>query len=110
MTGAHIYAHPARYEPFGLSVLEAAAAGCALVLGDIDSLRENWDGAALFVAPDDSGALGAAIQKLIAAPQERSRLAMRARARAAGFTIERMADAYLEAYRDALNARRKRAS
>src|SRR3989337_4576415 len=41
---ASIYALPARYEPFGLSVLEAATAGCALVLGDIPSLRANWTG------------------------------------------------------------------
>src|SRR5436305_4387287 len=34
-----LYALPARYEPFGLSVLEAALAGCALVLGDIPKLR-----------------------------------------------------------------------
>ena len=46
---APIYAHPARYEPFGLSVLEAALSGCALVLGDIPSLRELWSGAAVFV-------------------------------------------------------------
>ncbi len=39
------------YEPFGLSVLEAALSGCALVLGDIPSLRENWDGAADFAEP-----------------------------------------------------------
>jgi glycogen synthase len=36
---ASIFAAPARYEPFGLSILEAAHAGCALVLGDIPSLR-----------------------------------------------------------------------
>ncbi|HVT07012.1 MAG TPA: glycosyltransferase family 4 protein, partial [Polyangia bacterium] len=58
---AAIYALPARYEPFGLSVLEAAQHGCALVLGDIDSLRENWDGAALFVDPGDAGALAAVL-------------------------------------------------
>ena len=34
------------YEPFGLSILEAAASGCALVLGDIPTLRENWSEAA----------------------------------------------------------------
>ena len=62
---ASIYASPALYEPFGLSVLEAARAGCALVLGDIESLRENWDGAALFVAPRNSEALAATLQRLI---------------------------------------------
>jgi hypothetical protein len=42
MHRAAIYALPARYEPFGLSALEAAQAGCALVLGDLSSLREVW--------------------------------------------------------------------
>ena len=110
MNDAGIYAHPARYEPFGLSVLEAAAAGCALVLGDIDSLRETWDGAAMFVAPDDSVALASAIRTLIAEPEQRSRLAIRAAARASAFTIERMADAYLDAYGDAMNRQRRQAS
>jgi glycogen synthase len=95
---ASIYALPARYEPFGLSVLEAAAAGCALVLGDIPSLRENWDGAALFVPPDDGEALAAAIQGLIDDPRMRVALGQRALARAAGFTIDRTADAYVRLY------------
>ena len=49
---AAIFALPARYEPFGLSALEAGLAGCALVLGDIPSLREVWHDAALFVPPE----------------------------------------------------------
>lgn len=51
MSVASIFAHPALYEPFGLSVLEAARAGCCLILSDIPSLRELWDGAAIFVDP-----------------------------------------------------------
>jgi glycosyltransferase involved in cell wall biosynthesis len=98
MARAAIYALPARYEPFGLSVLEAAAAGCALVLGDIASLRETWDGAALFVPPDDD-ALAAALGRLVAMPAERQRLAERARHRAAGLTASAMADRYLAQYR-----------
>jgi glycosyltransferase involved in cell wall biosynthesis len=96
---APIYALPARYEPFGLTVLEAAMAGCALVLGDIPSLRENWRGAAEFVSPNDSDALAAAIDGLIADRDRRARLARRARARAVRFTSQRMADSYLDAYR-----------
>src|SRR5437763_1195715 len=46
---AGIYLFPALYEPFGLSVLEAALAGCALVLGDIGSLHDLWHDAAVFV-------------------------------------------------------------
>jgi hypothetical protein len=44
---AAICALPARDEPSGLSVREAAQVGCALVLGDLPSLRELWQGAAV---------------------------------------------------------------
>jgi glycosyltransferase involved in cell wall biosynthesis len=95
---AAIYALPARYEPFGLSVLEAARAGCALVLGDIVSLRENWEGAAVFVAPGDRPALATALQRLIEAPEVRADLARRAVDRAATLTLERTAERYLHLY------------
>jgi glycogen synthase len=95
---ASIYVLPARYEPFGLSILEAACAGCALVLGDIDSLRENWDGAAVFVPPDDRDSLAFVIQCLIDEPASREALARAARRRATAFTIDRAADAYVQAY------------
>ena len=95
---AAIYALPARYEPFGLSVLEAAFSGCALVLGDIASLREVWGAAALYVPPDDPRALHVALQDLIAAPADRERLAQAARTRAQRYTARAMADAYLACY------------
>jgi len=95
---ASIYALPARYEPFGLSVLEAASAGCALVLGDIPSLRENWNGAAVFVPPDDHPALASAIGQLIARPDERARFARAAAERATAFTIDHTAGEYLQLY------------
>jgi glycosyltransferase involved in cell wall biosynthesis len=106
---AAIYALPARYEPFGLSILEAALSGCALVLGDIATLRELWDGAADFVAPDDAGALADAIGRLIDDPERRRRSARAARARAADYSPRRMAAAYLEAYRAVVDARRSAA-
>jgi glycogen(starch) synthase len=97
---ASIFAAPARYEPFGLAILEAAAAGCALVLGDIPSLRENWDGAAVFVDPEDRSALKSAINDLIARPRERSRVAAAVQCRAREFTLCRMARAYAALYRE----------
>ncbi len=96
---AAIYALPARYEPFGLSALEAALAGCALVLGDIPSLRELWDDAAVFVAPDDRTALRAALDDLIQHAGHRHRLASLARCRAARYSAARMGARYLGAYR-----------
>jgi glycogen synthase len=95
---AAVFASPARYEPFGLTVLEAAHAGCALVLGDIASLRELWSGAALFVPPDDDAALATALSRLAGDDALRDELAAAARARAAGYTVERMRDAYLAVY------------
>ncbi|XXT17168.1 glycosyltransferase family 4 protein [Sorangium sp. So ce429] len=102
---ASIYAHPARYEPFGLSVLEAALSGCALVLGDIPSLREVWRDAALYVDPGDTDALRRALQSLIDEPGARRGLASRARARALDFAPRRMARGYLHLYGDLLRGR-----
>jgi glycogen synthase len=95
---AAIYALPARYEPFGLSILEAALAGCALVLGDIPSLREVWQETAVYVPPDDSRALRWALSDLIHDDLRRRSLARQARRRALHFTPARMSRTYLAAY------------
>jgi glycosyltransferase involved in cell wall biosynthesis len=100
-----IYALPARYEPFGLSALEAALSGCALVLGDIPSLREVWGDAAMFVAPDDHVALAQTLDALIADPELRGDYAQRAQNRAATFSPARMAESYRRAYSDCLTSR-----
>lgn len=97
-SSASIYVSPARYEPFGLSALEAALAGCALVLGDIPSLREVWGDAALFVPPDDLQALRAALSEVINDDARREEMGRRARARALEYSIERMGRGYFEAY------------
>src|SRR4051812_19031521 len=95
---AAIYAHPARYEPFGLSALEAALAGCALVLGDISSLGEVWEDAAIFVPPNDPDALERAIHTLIGNPTLRAEKAARARQQASCYTPERMVSGYMQIY------------
>lgn len=95
MAEAAVFCAPARYEPFGLAPLEAALAGCALVLGDIPSLRETWDGAALFVTADDSDALLAALRHAL---RDHHRLGAEARERAEFYTAGRTADAYRDVY------------
>lgn len=102
---ASVYALPARYEPFGLSALEAALAGCALVLGDIPSLREVWGDAAVFVPPADPAALAAAIESLAEDGARRRLLASRARRRALTFTPRRMAEGYMAVYAELLGGR-----
>ena len=95
---AAIFAAPVRYEPFGLSALEAGLAGCALVLGDVASLREVWGDAAVFVDPGDDEALAATLRVLIRKPARIEALGAAARAHALGYTRERMTVAYLDLY------------
>ncbi len=109
MGRASIYALPARYEPFGLTALEAALAGCALVLGDIPSLREVWEEAAVFVPPEDTDMLMRALRRLVTEPVLCSRMSTLARTRALELSPERMADAYLAAYADLLRSPREAA-
>lgn len=93
-----IYASAALYEPFGLSVLEAAQAGCALILSDIPTHREIWSGAAIFVYPRDASAFAAAIEDLIENPDERRELGQLAHARAQLYSPERMARGMFDIY------------
>jgi glycogen(starch) synthase len=100
---AAIYAAPAKYEPFGLSILEAALSGCALVLGDIPSLRENWNDAAIFVNPSDAVELGRQLRLLIENDPARTELGQLARERALRFDIRNTARSYREAYEAVLS-------
>jgi glycogen(starch) synthase len=100
-----IFCSPARYEPFGLAVLEAAEAGCALVLADIPTFRELWDGAALFVSPDDAPALAARLRNLLEDAAERARLGLAARDRAGRYTAHAMVAGTLEVYRSVIQPR-----
>lgn len=92
MAGCTVFASAARYEPFGLAVLEAAQAGLALALSDIPTHRELWDGAALFFHPEDAGGAGDALRRLLAAPEP---YATRAAERAARYSAEAMVKATL---------------
>jgi len=94
-----IYVSPALYEPFGLAVLEAAQAGCALVLSDIGTFREIWGGAALFVPPNDEAALAEANAALVRDPQRRRALEKAAQVRAKRYSTAAMVEGMLQVYR-----------
>lgn len=99
MRRAGIFVSPALYEPFGLAVLEAASARCALVLSDIPTFRELWDGAARFVNPTDAGQLHRVLAELCADRQQRVRLQRAAKERAERYSLAAMAEAYAALYR-----------
>jgi len=106
LSTASIFAHPAVYEPFGLSVLEAALSGCALVLGDIPSLREVWGDAAIYVDPREPESVTQGIRALIDSKQLRGEMSARARRRALHFSATNMAHHYCKAYQELLQAAR----
>lgn len=93
-----VFVSAARFEPFGLAVLEAATAGCALVLSDMPVFRELWADAALFVAGEDEADWVEAIESVIGDAKLRARLGEAARRRAGRYTAEAMADGMLGVY------------
>jgi glycosyltransferase involved in cell wall biosynthesis len=102
MMKASVFVLPSKYEPFGLSILEAARAGCALVLGDIPSLREIWENDAIFIDPNDAVQIRNSIQELINNEPLRNEYANRAKKRAQKYTAEKMAQNYLGVYESLL--------
>jgi glycosyltransferase involved in cell wall biosynthesis len=97
-----VFASAALYEPFGLSVLEAAQAGCALVLSDIATHRELWGDAALYVPARNAVQFATEIRRLLGNRSLRDEFGDAARQRAARYTPERMADAMAVLYADVL--------
>ncbi len=104
---AAIYMHPAKYEPFGLSVLEAAHAGCALILGDIPSLRELWQDAALFISTTDVEEAHRQVQELLGNKPQRQQLAQKALQRARQYSQALHGKQYFELYQELIREARQ---
>jgi glycosyltransferase involved in cell wall biosynthesis len=99
-----VFVSAALYEPFGLAVLEAASAGCALILSDIPTFRELWDDVAFFVPAKDQEGFTRAIANLVGDEFERAAMGRAARERAARFTPDAMAAQMASLYRSLLPA------
>ncbi len=94
-----VYLSAARYDPFGLLPLQAALNGCCLLLSDIPSYRELWDGAAAFFRSDDADDLQIQWSRLLEHSEAALEQASQARQRALErYTVSRMAEAYLDVY------------
>ncbi|MHC2992960.1 glycosyl transferase family 1 [Pontibacter sp. HJ8] len=98
LSRASIYALPAKYEPFGLTVLEAAMSGCALVVGKTESQAEIWGNAARYVDPQNADELRNTISNLIEDEFCRNIMACRAVKRSHGYTSDQMAQDYGHLY------------
>jgi alpha-1,3-rhamnosyl/mannosyltransferase len=99
---ATAFVFPSLYEGFGLPVLEAMACGTPVVCSDASSLPEvagAGQTAAILVDPLDTGALAAAVGRLMPDDALRRELTRRGLAQAAQFSWGRTAQATLEVYR-----------
>lgn len=102
-----LFVSAALYEPFGRAVLDAASAGCALILADIPAFRELWEEVAIFVDPRDESGLTRAIGDLVGDDFERAVLGRAAKERAARYTPDAMAAQMASLYRSLLPAVRR---
>lgn len=100
-----VFVSAATFEPFGLAVLEAAGAGCPLVLSDIPTFRELWSDAAMFVDAHDGDGFARAIETILQTPDCHAALSHASQERARVYTPDRMAGAMAQHYRDLLAKR-----
>jgi glycosyltransferase involved in cell wall biosynthesis len=96
---AAVFAFLSTYEGFGLTPLEAMAAGIPVVAYDTAVAREIYGTAAILVRAGDLPALTCAFETLLTDPAEHERLAGAGRAHAAGFSWGRAAALTLDVLR-----------
>jgi glycosyltransferase involved in cell wall biosynthesis len=109
MMAADLLVHPARQEPFGRVLLEAAAAGLPVVATDVggtaELIRNEVDG--LLVQPGCVTELGRAIRRLASDVADRRRFAESAQTRVRSeFTVSRCADQLANVWRVCLQRSR----
>lgn len=98
---AHVACLPSYREGLPMALLEAAAAGLALVATDVPGCREivRHGDNGLLVPPGDPEALAAALARVLADASLRARMGTRSRALAADFAIGRVVRETLAVYR-----------
>jgi glycosyltransferase involved in cell wall biosynthesis len=103
---ADLLVYPSFNETFGLPILEAMACACPVVTSDLSSMPEIAGGAALLADPHDSSSIARSVLEALGSASPRLRT--EGLRRAQHFTWGAVAGATLEAYRDALQRRRRR--
>ncbi len=91
-----------RGESFGVVLLEAMAAGVAVIASDIPGYRLVAAEGAELVPPGDVPALAAALSALLRDASTRAGLAARGARRALAYSIETTADSYISLYANAM--------
>jgi len=102
-----VFAMPSHWEGHSIALLEAMAAGCALLVSDLPELTQTTENAAVTVTPGDVTSIVAGLQKLHQKDYRRQSATL-ARKQAQQFTIERSAQAYGKIYNELIEAERRR--
>lgn len=103
LAGASALVYPSRDEGFGLPVLEGMAAGTPVLSGIAPVTREIGGDAIVELDPADiSGSIVAALRRLLADPVMAAAVRGRGHSRVREFSWRAAADAYLQAYREAI--------
>ncbi len=92
-----VFCYPSLGEGFGLPVLEAMAAGAAVLTSSTSSLPEVGGEAVAYADPYDVREISGQLESLLRSPERRAQLGVLARERAEEFSWERFAEITLEA-------------
>ena len=91
-----VFCYPSLGEGFGLPVLEAMAAGAAVLTSNVSSLPEVGGEAVDYVDPHRTAAIESGLRRILSDEGHRSELALAGRARAAEFSWTRFAEITIE--------------
>jgi glycosyltransferase involved in cell wall biosynthesis len=97
--GARCHAHPAYYEGFGLSPLEAMACGTPTIVSNTSSMPEVVGDAGLIIDPSDWEEIAVAMHRLLTEDELHQELSQKGLQRASVFSWSRAASETLDVYR-----------
>jgi glycosyltransferase involved in cell wall biosynthesis len=97
-----IFVLPSKSEGYPLTIMEAMACSLPCVVSDLPALRENFEGVAYFVNPDDAEGFAKAILGLLENPDERESMGHEGYSHVRRLTWERISEKEIEIFQNLL--------